>query len=405
MGGFLRSACNGCLALAGLLAGAASPLYCQELRTREFLEAIGPGFTHLYALEYPEARAEFERLEQRFPEHPGPPLYLASAIWLQELFGREELDLDKFIAPGYFTEKTERRMPAAELELFRERIERSRRLSEQILAKDPRHIEARYFLGAVYGIEGAFAMTIERSLQDAFRFGKKAYQYQLQIVEEDPDFADAYMSVGLYEYVVGSLPWYIKWLATIIGYRGSKERGFEYLGRAAERATFVADDSQVLQMVLFVRENMNDRALANARLLHQKHPANFLLELNIAQLLERLGRLDEAVETYLAIERKAVAGRPNYGKLPLPAFRLQVGRRLLGWNRLQEAREILDRALADPDAGQRQRALLLLTRGKVLDRLGQRAAAVADYQAVLALPDFEGSHKQAREGVRRPLRQ
>ncbi len=405
MVGFLRLARNGCLLLGGPLAATSSFLYCQELRTREFLEAIGPGFAHLYALEYPEARAEFERLEQRFPEHPGPPLYLASAVWLQELFGREELDLDKFIAPGYFTEKTEHRMPAAELELFRERIERSRRLSQQILAKDPRHREARYFLGAVYGIEAAFAMTIERSLQDAFRFGKKAYQHQLQIVEEDPDFADAYMSVGLYEYVVGSLPWYIKWLATIIGYRGSKERGFEYLGRAAERATFVADDSRVLQMVLFVRENMNDRALANARFLHQKHPANFLLELNIAQLLERMSKLDEAVETYLAVERKAVAGLPNYGKLPLPAFRLQVGRHLLAWGRLQEAREILDRALADPSTGQRQRALLLLARGRVFDRLGRREAAVADYQAVLALQDFEGSHRQAREGVRRPLRQ
>ncbi len=389
--------------LAALLAGPLGPLYSQELRTAEFLEAIGPGFAHLYALEYSEARTEFERLEQRFPEHPGPPLYLASAVWLQELFSREELDLDKFIAPGYFTEKTERKMPAAELALFRERLDRARRLCQQILQKNPRHLEARYFLGAVYGIEGAFAMTVERSLQDAFKFGKKAYQYQ--IVEEDPEFADAYMSVGLYEYVVGSLPWYIKWLATIIGYRGSKERGFEYLGRAAERATFVADDSRVLQMVLFVRENMHERALANARYLHQKHPANFLLELNIAQLLEKMGRVEEAVNTYLEIEQKAVAGRPNYGKLPLAAFRSQVGQRLLGWNRLEEAREILDRALADPTTDGKHRARSLLARGKVLDRLSRREEAIADYRAVLALPDFEGSHREARQGVKRPLRQ
>ncbi len=395
----------GPLVVVAVLAARLAPLYSQELRTAEFLEAIGPGFAHLYALEYSEARTEFERLEQRFPEHPGPPLYLASAVWLQELFSREELDLDKFIAPGYFTEKTERKMPAAELALFRDRLERARHLCERILQKDPRHREARYFLGAVYGIEGAFAMTVERSLQGAFKFGKKAYQYQLQIVEEDPEFADAYMSVGLYEYVVGSLPWYIKWLATIIGYRGSKERGFEYLGRAAERATFVADDSRVLQMVLFVRENMHERALANARYLHQKHPANFLLELNIAQLLEKTGRVEEAVKTYLEIEEKAVSGRPNYGKLPLAAFRSQVGQRLLGWNRLEEAREILDRALADPAADQKQRALSLLVRGKVLDRLGRRQEAIADYQAVLALPNFKGSHREARQGVKRPLRQ
>lgn len=327
---------------------AGNPGYGQELRSVEFLKEAGVGFTHLYALDYEAARAAFTLLESRFPNHPGPPLYLASAIWLQELFGREDLDLDKFIAPGYFTEKTKHVMPTAEREAFLGAVQRASEAVSRILAVNPQHREARYFEGSIAGVQGAFAITIDRNTRAAFNHGRHAYKAHSAIVEEDPGMSDAYMTLGIYEYVVGSIPWYVRWLATIVGYRGSKERGLEYLGRAADQAKVVADDSRVLQMVLFVREARYEDALANAELLHGKHPSNFLLHLNRAQILEKLGRIPEAVATYLEVEQKAMAGRPGYKKLPLVNFRLQLVRRLQSWQRWGEAREVLNRGLAAP---------------------------------------------------------
>jgi tetratricopeptide (TPR) repeat protein len=331
------------------------PGFGQELRSAGFLEEAGVGFTRLYALDYEGARAVFSHLESRFPNHPGPPLYLASAIWLQELFGREDLDLDKFIAPGYFTEKTRHVMPEAEREAFLGAIRRASDAVSSILAENPQHREARYFEGSIAGVQGAFAITIDRNTGAAFRHGKHAYKAHSAIVAEDPGMADAYMTVGLYEYVVGSIPWYVKWLATIVGYRGSKERGLEYLGRAAEQARVVADDSRVLQMVLFVREKRYEEALANAELLHGKHPSNFLLHLNRAQILEKLGRVPEAAATYLQVEHEAMAGQPGYQKLPLANFRLQLVRRLQSWQRWDEAREVVHRGLETPGLSPAQR--------------------------------------------------
>lgn len=379
--------------------------FAQELRTPEFLAETSAGFQHLYALDYPAARLAFSRLESKYPEHPAPPLYLASAVWLQELFGREELDLDKFIAPGYFTQETDRVMPESEQKLFQDGIARAQQHCDRILKKTPGHLEARYFQGAIYGIRAAYAMTVERRLNDAFKFGKQAYKTQLKVVEEDPGFADAYMSVGLYEYVVGSIPWYIKWLATIVGYRGSKERGLEYLGRAAVEGKFVADDSRVLQMVLFVREHRFEEALANISYLQEKHPANFLLHLNRAQVLEKLGKTRDAGDTLLDVEELAAAKVPNYQKLPLSSFRLQLADRLLSWKRLDEAKLVLERGLADPAVSKQQRSRMLLESGKIYDLLGQREAAVRSYREVLTLPDFKEAHSQARAGLDRPFRQ
>ena len=44
-----------------------------------------------------------------------------------------------------------------------------------------------------------------------------AYQYHSDLLKLDPAYVDAYLVVGVNNYVVGSLPWYIKALATLTG--------------------------------------------------------------------------------------------------------------------------------------------------------------------------------------------
>ena len=61
-----------------------------------YASAMGVGITHLYRLEHDEAIRFFSELEKDYPSHPGPPLALAMATWVRELFSREELDLEKY---------------------------------------------------------------------------------------------------------------------------------------------------------------------------------------------------------------------------------------------------------------------------------------------------------------------
>ena len=171
------------------------------------------------------------------------------------------------------------------------------------MKEDPAFYDSYLSVGQSLGVLGSFAFTIDRKKIQALRYGKQAYNYHRDLMKEDPAFYDSYLSV-VYEYIVGNLPWYIKWLAAIAGYSGSAKRGFEYLELAAEKAHYVADDSRVLLMVLNVREKRHDRALSIARTLHGKYPRSFLLHLNKAQLLERMGRLDESVREYQSINRK-----------------------------------------------------------------------------------------------------
>jgi tetratricopeptide (TPR) repeat protein len=387
------------LALVGVLHVSAS---ARELRTPEFLEKARPGFDLLFNLDYGEGQRRLEKLIDEFPGHPGPPLYLASAFWLEELYHRQELDLGKFVSLGYFAEESGREMPPERRRLFFDYLAKSRELCELILSESPDNLEARYFLGATYGVEASFAFTIDRSRGDAFDLGKKAYRLHSELLKEAPDFYDAYMTVGLYEYIVGNLPWYIRWIATIIGYRGSEERGFHYLEKAAEHADFVADDTRVLLMVLFVREERHDEALRNAERLHAKYPRSYILHLNRAQILEERGETAEALRVYREVARRAVDGVRNYQRLPLGTFSYQVGVKHRKAGQLSTARGFLEQALEDSATPAPEKTRVHLELGKVLDLLGERELALAHYRTVLELPDVEGAQSEARRFLERP---
>jgi len=380
-----------------------SPLFSQDLRSPAFMQAAEKGFAEIYNLDYDQANKTFSDLRARYPEHPAPPLYLATVTWLSELFGRNELDLDRFIAPAYFTQPTTRKMPAEARKLFFDNVQTSQNLAEAILKKNPKNHDARYFVGSSHGVLGAFSITIDRSYSDAFSHGKKAYKYHDAIIEENPNYFDAYMSVGLYEYIVDNLPWYIKWVAVIVGYRGSQERGFDYLGRAASKGQYAADDAAVLQMVLFVRENRYADALKNVSSLHSKYPRNYILHLNKAQILEKLGRRSEAAGEYRKVLSQADAKAPNYGKIPMPGFRLDAARKLLSLGDGGGALTQFEKLLADKSA-QRQKVICHLGAGQAMDLLGRRKEATAHYEEVLRLPDMEDSHDRARDYLKRPYR-
>ncbi len=265
--------------LSRLLFTAGALLFCpapsaqphaESLRSPGFLEKTRDGFDEIFNLDFDEAFSSFERLAGAYPSHPGPPLYMATAIWLKELFERQELDLDKFISPSYFTRLSGRSMPTAERTRFQDLTGRSLQLSEAIVAHHPDNPDARYFLGAAYGVLGSFAITVDHSRIEAFRHGKNAYRYHIALIDEDPEYFDAYLTAGVYEYVVGSLPWYLRFVAALAGYTGSKSRGFEYVERAVEKGQFVSDSARTVQLVLLIREKKYQEALRSLRYLKRK---------------------------------------------------------------------------------------------------------------------------------------
>jgi len=374
----------------------------QTLRTQAYRDDGIEGTRLLYRLDHDGALESFASLIEQYPEHPGPPLSKAVTLWLRELFMREDLDLERFISPGHFTRPGEREMPEAARTEFFELVEQSQRTVSRYLKNDPDDVEALYYLGASHAALGVFAFTIDRGFREALEHGKEAYRIQRAVVAAEPEFDDAYMTLGTYEYVVANLPWYIKWIATLAGYRGSERRGFEYVSRAATEGFLVTDDARVLLMVMYVREERYGFALEMAGQLHQRYPENFLLHLNQAQILERMGETGKAAATYAAVAKRAQSGFPNYQKLPLDRMRYPLAERMLALGDEAQALDAFRNATNDPETPARERALSHLRAGQILDTLGRREEAVKHYQRVHELQEFDGSHGTADGLLKEP---
>jgi len=127
---------------------------------------------------------------------------------------------------------------------FRNLTRESRRLAEAKLKEDPKNVEALDFLANTEGLKASFEEAVERRHFAALRDGNDAVDHHREVLKLDPEYIDAQITIGLYEYVVGSLPLAIKIVAGATGYRGSKKRGLAMLEQVAKEGRWAQDDAK-----------------------------------------------------------------------------------------------------------------------------------------------------------------
>jgi tetratricopeptide (TPR) repeat protein len=246
-------------------------------------ELRAEGYEALYNLDYEGARKRFQKMIELAPDHPAGAQCLASSLWLQQLNEAWELKATLYSTDAYEKETTK---PDRHLvEEFRKWTRRAKQLSEARLRKDPRDVEALYFLGAAEGLEAAFAGAVERKFRAALRSGSSSVDHHRNVLKLAPDFHDAELTIGLLNYVVGSLPLPVKMLVATMGVRGSKKRGLEALERVSEEGQWARDAARVLLIDLYKREKRWDDAAKIAGELSEKYPRNYLFKLQMADAL------------------------------------------------------------------------------------------------------------------------
>jgi len=241
------------------------------------------GYDALYNLDYQGARKRFQKMIDLAPDHPAGAQCFASSLWLQQLNEAWELKASLYSAEAY--EKGKTKLDRTKVEEFRKWIRTAKQLSQARLKTDPRDIEALYFLGAAEGLEAAFAGGVERKFRAALRSGTDAVDHHREVLKLSPEFRDAELTIGLLNYVIGSLPLPQKMLVAAMGVRGSKKRGLEALERVSVEGQWARDAARVLLVDLYKREKRWTDAFEIARQLSEKYPRNYLFRLQMADAL------------------------------------------------------------------------------------------------------------------------
>jgi tetratricopeptide (TPR) repeat protein len=384
--------------------------------TARLEELRAKGSEALFNLDYDSAWQTFKEMTRLFPDDPTGPQMQASTRWLETLNKSRLLQAAIYSTQSFYTGTEDKPDPRV-VQDFRELTRQATQLAKARLQRNPRDPQTLYTLGAIETLKASFAATIERRFIAALRDGSSGVDRHREVIKLDPNFHDAELSIGLYDYIVGTLPWGAKLVASIVGARGSKKRGIETLERVAKEAHWERDDARVLLIGLYKREKRFPEALTMSRELQEKYPRNYLFRLETADALisqavteRQANRIKEAaaLETEAAgafdllLRARPASGSPARA-LDLIHFRYGEALLLLGQPE-HAAKEFLAATRvngAEPGLATRAH----LRAAQTFDLAGKRSEALTEYRIALSRPNIYDSFEQARRGLKEPYKQ
>ena len=374
------------------------------------------GSEALFNLDYDIARQRFKEMARLYPDDPTGPQMLATTLWLETLNQARRLQAAIYSTQSFYAGTEDKPDPRVVRD-FRDLTRQATQLAKARLQRNPRDPQTLYTLGAIETLKASFAATLERRFIAALRDGSSGVDRHREVIKLDPNFHDAELSIGLYDYIVGTLPLAAKLVASIVGARGSKKRGIETLERVAKEAHWERDDARVLLIGLYKREKRFSEALAVSRELQEKYPRNYLFRLETADTLisqavterqanrikEAAALETEAVSAFdLLLRERSASGAPARA-LDLIHFRYGEALLLLGQPEHAAKEFLAATVVSGAEPGLVTRAHLRAA--QAFDLAGKRNEALTEYRIALSRPNIYDSLEQARRGLKEPYKQ
>ena len=386
-----------CQGFAGAQSNSSTTSQLDELRAQ--------GYEALYNLDYNTARKYFREMIQTAPDNPVGAECLATSIWLQQLNEQWELKGSLYSNKSYAEEDDKPdQQPGID---FRGFIRQTKQLSQARLKRDPRDQEALYLLGAAEGLEAAYFAGIERKFMSALKSAQDSVEHHRALLKTAPNFHDAELTIGLYNYVVGDLPLPVKMLVSPMGVKGSKKRGLETLERVAREGHWARDLALVVLVDLYKREKRWSDSIKVTSDLVSRYPRNYLFKLQLADgLTHRSLSTSSSTEQDQAEVLKIFESLISNGsKENSTNIYFRYGETLLLLGNSVTASKQFQIVVNDPNALPRLRMLSQLRLAQSLDLAGKRNEALSQYRVVLKSSSNKQVQDEARRGLREPYKQ
>ncbi len=363
------------------------------------------GLEHFYNLEYEEAIAEFRRDIAADQADAASHNHLAMAILYRELHRTGALESELVSGTNPFLRRAKMNPSAEDQREFNKAIEDAMSLSRARLSREPSNKSALYTLGVAHGLRANYNFLVRKAWMDSLRDATAARKLHSQVTEIDPAMTDARLIQGVHDYVVGSLPWHMRALGFLVGFRGDKKAGIRTLEEVAARGDLNRVDAEVLLCAIYRRERLPDKAVPLLESLTGRFPRNYIFRLEKAQMYSDLGDGERALATIQKMEDLKAAGEPGYADLPPEKIYYARGTVQFWYRRLDDALANMQRVASRADQLDLNTGTYAWLRvGQIHDLKGQRPQAVEAYRRVVRMAPESDAARQSRQYLAGPYR-
>jgi hypothetical protein len=127
----------------------------------------------------------------------------------------------------------------------------------------PDDVDALFAMCMAAGVETDYTALVEGRTWRSLKLAPTTLEHARTLLARIPPYYDAYLNFGCLEYIVGDLPFFIRWFVRYDGVQGNKRRGIEQLKLTARHGRYYGPFAGILLVVVSLRE----KKLADARLL------------------------------------------------------------------------------------------------------------------------------------------
>jgi len=249
---------------------------------------VDAGFRDLYELRFDAARAKFSSYRDMQPTDPLGKAAEAASYLYEEFNAKGVLTSQFFLNDAKFLGGADGSASANHNEAFLVSNREARDMAREILKSNPRDPRALLILTMTDGMESNYDAVIEKKQVAGLGLMRQAEGEAKTLLAIDPKAEDAYVALGMSNYVIGCLPGYKRAFLWFGGIHGDRARGIQQLRLAAENGHYLQPFAQIMLALAYEREHQDALALPLLADLAAEFPANPIFARELALLHRHL---------------------------------------------------------------------------------------------------------------------
>jgi hypothetical protein len=242
------------------------------------------GYRQMYNLEFSDAHNTFQTYSKAHPEDPFGATSDGAAYLFEEFNRLGVLQTELFTDDDKFKGRT-RSLPDPKVrERFNGAIVQSQKLADAILQRSPNDRNALFVTVLNLGLQSDYLAMVEKRDLAALAYTKRAGLAAQKLLAVDPGCYDAYLAIGIENYMLGLNPAPVRWLLRLYGAETDKDVGIQKLQLTAEKGHYLLPFARLLLAVVALRDKHRSEAKELLQNLAEEFPNNQLYRRELLRL-------------------------------------------------------------------------------------------------------------------------